>query len=429
MTLPRHAPILPFSSPPKASWRRLWLLYFLFTAGMQLANGVAHTLLLTRGGVDMLPATFAARGLFVLLASAAYVPLAGHIDARRMLALINGLIALFLLGAYALLQSGLSLSYPALYVLTETSETIFKIHFGVVLLACLPADEILSRLPLVYSGARAGAVVGGLALTFARHVGLTHLILGTIILQIIATAFSFGGLPHLSPPPPKEEESPRSWRDLFRETRTSSSSLLFVTIALATTLLVATRHALRYFYSARVAAAFGELDLATAAGLFFAIASLIAGLIQALVTPRLLTGVGLTTLNLAYATSIPFTFVLTWVAPPLVGAALARLIESEIKMAIKTPVSNLLYGGLPTSQRPAARAFILGAVVPLATGAASLALGLAPLGTRAWGLVAGLVLVGITIAQNRVYRRTFGAQKNKNARQAAENALTEGSEP
>lgn len=186
------------------------------------------------------------------------------------------------------------------------------------------------------------------------------------------------------------------------------------------------RHGLRYLYSATLAASFDEARLAASFGVFVAAASVVTGLVQAIVTPRLLGGVGLGALNLAYALSVPATFALGWLLPPLAAAGAARLVETELKMAIKTPVSNLLYGGLPATQRPAARALVLGGVVPLSTWLVSGLLALLPETVRSWGLVAGVLLAVATVAQNHSYRRAVA--QDGEARPGAETALTPGAD-
>ena len=83
---------------------------------------------------------------------------------------------------------------------------------------------------------------------------------------------------------------------------------------------------------------------------------------------------------------------------------IARLVENEFKAAIKTPVSNLFYAPLPASQRAAARALVLGFVVPAATIVAALLLR-SSLSVASWGLPAALLFLTATIWQNRTYAR------------------------
>ncbi|PIE19932.1 MAG: hypothetical protein CSA65_00355 [Proteobacteria bacterium] len=414
-----------------APWGRLWLLYLLVSAGLQLADGVAQALLLKRGGLRLLPPVFAAKGALGMLLSAGYVPLAAALGPRATLTVILTVSAAALGGSYALVHAGVSLAYPALYALVEGAQTVFKIHFGVVLLACLPGHQGLSRVPLVYSGARAGALLGGVALVLAEQLGTAPLLLGSVGALLIAAAV-VATVPISTETGASAEGSDQvsteapSWRWLGRGWRDTLSSPLLRAIAVATTLLVIARHGLRYLYSATLAASFDEARLAASFGVFVAAASVITGLLQAMVTPRLLAGVGLGVVNLAYAITVPATFALGWMLSPLAAAGAARLVESELKMAIKTPVSNLLYGGLAAVQRPAARALVLGVVVPLATGLVSGMLALLPKTTRSWGLAAGVLLVVATLAQNRSYRRALG--EDGEVRPGAETALTPGAD-
>lgn len=404
------------------SWQRLWLLYALFSAATQLTDGVAQALLLSRSGLELLPPVFASKAVLALVLGAAYLPLAAWLGMKRTQTAILAFVTLGTAVCYALVLQRWALAYPLLYLYSDAVQTIFKIHWGVVLLASLPAP--LEQLPRVYSGARAGGLVGGLLLLLSGPLGITPLLLlATGLYAATLVYWLTGSAPDAAPSPSRSDVAAPSSHDapLWR-------SSLLAAIAVATLALVATRYALRYLYSATLAATFDEKRLAAAFGIFVAVASVVTGLLQAFVTPRLLAGAGLTTANLAFAVVVPLAFVAYRFGPALAAAAIARLVESELKAAIKTPISNLLYGGLVPAQRPAARAFVFGAVVPVGTAIAAVLLGVLPEQTLSWGSAAALLLFAATLLQNRSYRRAFAALGPRGS-VSAEEAVSPTTEP
>lgn len=403
------------------SWQRLWLLYAVFSAATQLTDGVAQALLLKRSGLELLPPVFASKAVLALVLGAAYLPLAAWLGMKRTQTAILAFVTLGTAVCYALVVQRWPLAYPLLYLYSDAVQTIFKIHWGVVLLASLPAPR--TQLPRVYSGARAGGLVGGLLLLLAGPLGTTPLLLLATGLYAATLAYWLvGSAPNAAPSRGKSAARPSgSKTPLWR-------SSLLATIAVSTLALVATRYALRYLYSATLAATFEEKRLAAAFGIFVAVASVVTGLLQAFVTPRLLAGAGLTSANLAFAVVVPLAFAAYRFGPTLAAAAIARLVESELKAAIKTPISNLLYGGLAPAQRPAARAFVLGAVVPVGTAIAAVLLGVLPEQTLSWGSAAALLLLAATLLQNRSYRRAIAAL-GPGSRVSAEEAVSPTTEP
>ena len=98
--------------------------------------------------------------------------------------------------------------------------------------------------------------------------------------------------------------------------------------------------------------------------------------------------------------------------PALVVAALgARLVENELRNAVRTPIANVLYDALPLERRARARTIVIGVAVPAASlvgGLSLLLLGSHPIALSAMGVVAALILLASTLAQNRAFSRALG---------------------
>jgi hypothetical protein len=183
-------------------------------------------------------------------------------------------------------------------------------------------------------------------------------------------------------------------------------SPLLRAIALATALMVVCRYGLRYAYGASFASALGEHELASFLGRYLLLANLGSVLIQSTLLSRLLARVGVTLMNLGYSICACLAFLWLWLRPGLPSAVGARLVETELKAIIKTPISNLFYGALPTEQRPPGRAVTFGLVIPGTTLAIGLLLipgGALIAWLPLWGGIAAVLFVAATLLQNRRY--------------------------
>jgi hypothetical protein len=410
----------------------LWLLYLLFTAASQLGDGVNQALFLKRVGVEYLPYMFVVKAVLDVVMAVVYVPLAARLGHPRTLKLILIVAGVGALALWLPARQDLGFSYPLLYGFLEAVVTLLKIHWGVLLLDCYSQEAARRAFPLIYTGARVGAIAGGLILgPLARPLGPPNLLPICGGLYLATAGLALGVDRHV-------RSGDMDERTLARESaagrvthlrRGLSIGLrvpLLRAIALSTAAMVLCRYGLRYLYSAAFAGAFGEAELAAFYGLYMAAANGLSILVQALVTSRLLVHAGVTLTNLLYAGCVLGVYLSLGFWPGLVAAVVARLMENELKAAIKTPLSNLFYGALPADQRAAGRAFNLGLIVPIFTVIASLVLATAA-GVRAipwWGGVLAVLFVLGSVVQNRSYRRARAAAREEATTTATATATT-----
>lgn len=409
------ARLLNLQPPEMRSIAFLWLLYLLFSAATQLGDGVNQVLFLKRVGVGYLPHMFVVKAVLDVVVAVLYVPLAAHLGHPRTLSLLLALGGLGVLILWIPAGSGLPLAYPVLYGFIEALSTLLKIHWGVLLLDHFSEEAARRVFPLIYTGARLGAITGGVMLSaLARPLRAPNLLLLTGGLYLVSGGLSLGIK--------RTDDSPA--RDMAREAAAGRiihlkqglsvgfGQPLLKSIALATAAMVLCRYGLRYLYSESFAASFDEVGLASFYGVYIALANGGSIVLQVLVTPRLLMHVGVTLTNLIYALGILAVYLGIGLWPGLLTAVVARLMETELKAAVKTPLSNLFYGAIPAAQRAAGRAFILGLVVPLFTLVASAVLA-TPAGVRSipwWGAALAVLFVAASLLQNRSYRQARGAK-------------------
>lgn len=381
-------------------WQRYWLTAFFYLMGIKIADGVFHALVLAQKGAGILPNLFIAKAIAIAILSAIYVPLSQRISNRYLL---KGIIAISV-GSYGicyiLFRLKITWAYIVLYLITESLLTLFKIHWGSLLLSSFEPNRLESDLARTYSAAPASSIVAGLFLTLAKFIKTTHL----IPITILSILFSFFLSIRLNIKTPNS-----TLRDDTQKKRPTIKVLtqerFLYAIIVSTTLLVFCRYSLRYLYSDALAKTLTEKDIALYFGSFLVIANLFTTIAQRFFTPFLLRSWGIKKINLVYALSL---FITSWLQyfrleKKLLLATLARFIETELKNIIKTPLSNLFYQGLYPQNRSAGRAIVLGLFVPFTTIASGVIikynthheiLGLA--------LIAVLFLIA-TIVQNYLY--------------------------
>jgi len=191
------------------------------------------------------------------------------------------------------------------------------------------------------------------------------------------------------------------------------SRRLLIAIVLGAIALALGRLALTTQSGAILERSYDESELNRVLGLYFIGANVIAMLLQVTVVSRALGGRGLPLLNSLWSLAYLAAQALLVFGPPLVAVALsARLVEGELRNAVRTPVANLLYEAIPPARRAAARTLVIGITVPVASLLGGL--GLAALGAHATllaalGLAAALALVLTSLAQNRAWKASLSS--------------------
>lgn len=419
-----------------------------------LGENVSQSVFAARVGAIALAPMFLVKGAFDVAASALYVPLTRGRSPRRVLELSLAIYAVTIgLGRLLLAIDG---TWPAwaLVVGHECAGTILTIHWGVYVLDAFEADAARRLFPVVFIAARAGGVVAGAMLQhLAVPVGAANLLWGSATLALIAAALPEGrprGRPSpvdtrdgrgdedrlavaasLAPtgttptdgrrssgddaavPTPTAARFPRDHGlPLARSFRDAWASPLLRAIAVSTAAMVLLRYGLRIVGLDAVERHFSgdEARVAAFLGRYSAWANAVAMGLGLLLTPRLLSTFGLGAANVAYAVCVALGYALLIVRPSLGAAVVARFVDSELKDALKTPVSALFYGAEPPERRAAARAFVFGVVIPAATIATSLAFQAATArfgvdAIVAMGAPVALFFVAASVVQNRAYRR------------------------
>jgi hypothetical protein len=184
------------------------------------------------------------------------------------------------------------------------------------------------------------------------------------------------------------------------------SRLLAATLVGAVALAIG-RLALVTQSSTVLAERYTERELVHVLGLYFLCANAFALVLQVAAVGRSLARGGLAVLNSGWALLYLGAQLLLSFAPPLVLVALAaRMVESELRNAVRTPVASLLYEAMPPERRASARTLVIGVAVPVASvvgGLLLLWLDTHPAALGVLGVGAATLLFAATWAQNRYF--------------------------
>lgn len=414
----------------------LWAVGLAYAAAINLGDSVSASIFVTRLGAPALAQMFLAKGLFDVLAAACYLPLTRGRSPRRVLEVALAIYAVTMLAGRAAITSDASVSAYALYLGHECAGTILTIHWAVYCLDLFDASAARRLFPLIFTATRVGGIVGGTATAHLAHpLGAENLLFGAAGLALVGIVIAWRQLDvghgHGAPSPDGDvatsADNEGGADGLLSGWRQAFSSPLVKAIALSTVTMVFLRYGLKLLAIDAFRVEFADADgLTRFLGSYSAWANAAAIGLALLVTPRLIAALGAGFVNVTYALATAASYLLLLIAPSLTAAVTARFVDTELKDALKTPLSALFYGAEPPERRAPARAFMFGAVIPAATILTSVIFQIATdmHGTRALvyaGLVVAAAFVIASAWQNGAWRRRLTELLAwKLARQAAD---------
>jgi AAA family ATP:ADP antiporter len=389
-----------------------WLM-LLVSAATKLGDGVVTALFLERVGAEWLPGLFALNAVLDVAGGALYLRLARGRPHGSFFVALLACTAVLTLGLRVLLVAAHPAVFFAAYALHGVATMVGALHWGTFLLDFFEQSRAGRVFPVVYSGARVGGIAGGLLLAVLAPVGAENLLVGVALLQG-AAALLTGQLARGVPEVRAAHAGEGAFAELRHGLGLARASPLLRALAAGAIAMVLVRMTLRYLSGDALSSEMGEAELARFLGQYTAVANGVGFVFQVLLMPRLVARIGVAGANLAYAFLCVAALGGMAASHGVWTAAAARLVDAELKDALKTPLSALFYGALPAAERARGRAFVLGLAVPAGAIAGGLALqGLTHLPARTVafvGLGLGLVFVAATAVQNRGYRAALKAR-------------------
>lgn len=363
---------------------RARFLFFLSLLGLiNLAQTLglvgAESLLLTRFGAGILPQTFVAASLVTVFGSLVY---ALGVDRSRNDAYfikILGILALAVGGCAYGAAMGVGWTFPALFCLYYLALAVLTNHFWTFTGDYFDTLSSKRLFPLFTVGGSFGGLAGGLlaGLLASSPTGALLLLAAWVLSLLGAAVLLRTSRRNLRRWGPLElEEADETSFDGMRASvlylRQSSLGRWLMASAVA---MVLSLFVLQYLYSDILAHSFpDERKLAVFLGTFLAATNLLEILLEVVITPFLITRLGVAASNVVHPilTVLSFGYLASSYALP--AACVARINRETVENAISGPIRNLVYNALPARFRGRMRAFLEGMVVYTGMVAAGVAL-------------------------------------------------------
>lgn len=289
------------------------------------------------------------------------------------------------------------------FVLSSLVARQRSIDFGVLTLEAIPRGKREGALPTIYAAGRVGSLLSGGLLLVAGSSTLAA------IGALLAFAFALRWAGQFSPGGAPDAAAPESHVGEERGPRSMLLALLVGALALAVG-----RVALVTQSGGILAAAFDEQRLVRVLGAYSVVAALLGLGLQLTFVRGLLARGKLPWVNGSWGLGYllgQLGLGLTHAAGSglgVVGVALgARLMDGELRSALRGPITNLLYEAMPRQDRRSARTWVIGVAVPLGGLVAGLALHqLGTPGVLAWvGMISGALVCLTSLSQGLLWSK------------------------
>ena len=407
-------------------WRRLLLLYgFAFMLNVTIVWGKASSeaLFLKQIGVDKLPIMFIADAILNIITLIVYTAFADRISNRQLMVTIPIMGAVVLIAARVGIEFDFQPTYFLLYLSARVLQVIISIHAWTYIADFYDTRTAKRHFPLIASGSRTSGILAGLLiLPIATTLGTKNLIVAWAIALIGAAYIAWDTSRH--EPVITEHEKSEKKQGFFSNIKegagfVSQSNFLRLMAAgafLSTFILYLLDYESQVFFANEFK---DENELAAFYGFLGAVANFIALPIQMFILSRIVTRLGVGNSNLLFPSIAGISYALM-LGPNIFSASLARVNQTALRSAFRTPIDSLLYNAVPISIKGRARAFN-GLLIPAGTLVAGLILilpfkatiemidaGETPLGPLQFiGLVVSLIYIYVAYRLRRAYAQSL----------------------
>jgi hypothetical protein len=393
---------------------RLVALIFSISAALVTIKSAQSGIFLMAYPKTMIPWAFLASAVTLSAASLASVPLASRLGAASLLRVMLVACALALLGARALLASGVPGAPFVLYVVVEACAGLLLIHGWAVVSQATTARSAKRLLPVAGAGATLAWTFVGLLVAPLSHV------FGTPSLLFIAVAILLALVPLVTVIRARDlaahvrgarrAGTVAEWRKALAYLRAvpllrvmaSLSILALVTEQLMDYVLMTAAHE-RYASEASCASFFGRYYGITSAVTLVVLLLLSSRIMLALGTSRTLLLTPITTIGVAAVAAV---------APTFATAVALRSVDRVLKQSIWSSASEQTQTPIPPVERVQSRALVRGVLAPGAYALTAAALAFMPRASArglAAATAAGVAVMAVVCLRGvrRAYREAL----------------------
>ncbi len=397
------------------------LFFMLVSAGMAIGNGTANALFLKRIGIEYLPLMYMAQSLFLAVVSLGYAAIADRLPAERFFRLSFAVLLLVVFVCWLLIrQSDDGLVYPAYYLFHEVAAEVLLVHAALYLNQNMNTLQVKRLAPLMYAGAQAGNITGGLLLAFiAPLTGTGNLLLVWCLLLATAGVLLYawhrkhGTSSHFRASRISRNPLVESVSQVRQGIHYTLGSGLLRSASLALFFMVISFYVMCYSINRIYNETFTiEAELTGFFGTLTAVTSSIALLLQLFLTSRVIQRFGIRRINMLFPVTSTLVLAALSFSFTLPVALLGSLNKDAIMPAFRNPVRTMFFSILPTYMQGRARALSVAIVLPAALFVCGLLLWFMqrtdnPVIFIAPGIAAACLFAWYSLRMNRAYVSTL----------------------
>ena len=401
-------------------WQRLLILYvmaFLFIAGMTWGEAIAQASFLHQIGVQYLPFVFVGDAVLSIVAVAIYTAFVDRIANSTVLIAISLISTVAIVAGRVFIAYGLlTIAYPMLYILSRTVKDTFNLHWWTYANSFYDTRSAKRVIPILSTAARVAGIFAGLTTPILNQtIGSDNIIILWSSMFVLIALFAalmpwllrktrasdevsvLGASTH-----PATNIRSSFWRNIREGNRYVLKSSFLRWMALSTFVLIVLFAFLEYQVGKTLQLTFGSTEaISNFVGVLTSAANLIMLPVQLFLLSRIVNWLGLADANLIF----PFgTLIITgsFVLFPgqLAVAALGQFDYTTFRTAFRNTIDNLLYNAVSLRVKGRARAFINGLVDPLGSlvgGSLLLLVPLAPLLAQYLPVIAFMLALSYTL--------------------------------
>ncbi len=373
--LPIRIPEISLRIHPGEGRRVLILSLQLFSASgvFVLGRTVRDTLFLSRYSVETLPWMYVWYGVAAALLSLLYGRYADRVPRSTLLYTTSGIGIISYLAVWLFVRAGADWIYPAFYVWAEVSANLFVLQFWTQAADFERPREARRLNQTIAAGRPLGTIFFGVAAGWiVTLIGTVQLLFVLVFLLLL-----FAGCAYLLRNEPRgrsERAEPNPVADADGSKLGPMEAAHFKVLSALILIMFVTLTLGDYQFKVIAGTNYSEDDLARFFGLFYGFVGILSIAFQLIVTPRLLTRLGVGAALAVMPSVFGASSVLLAVWTRLGAVCAMKFSDNGLQYTLHDTTMQSLYAPFPAAGRARTRGFLDGAVKPLSYGAGGLLL-------------------------------------------------------
>lgn len=345
-------------------------------AGMAIGRGSADVLFLKRYGIEYLPVMYLILSLTLAICFTLYAAFVDRISSERFFYFLLSIEVLALLGFWFVsANTEAELVYPAYFVFYELVSELVLVHATFYIAQSLDTLQSKRLTSVILAGYQLGMIIGGTFFAMMMpSIGVEHamLVWSGLLMLSVAMLYVWHSRHGVSPffiQPAKTRGSQvvAAIQEVSRGVQFVRQSPLLRSASLALFFMVLMFYVLTYSVNKIYTESFeSEAELAMFFGMLVAGTNLLAVVLQAFVSGRVIEKIGVRKAKLIYPLLTVLSYVLLLISPGFYMALIASVNNSTMMPAFRNPSRQMFFNVLPDYMKGRARATSVALVLPLA---------------------------------------------------------------